>query len=303
MGCAPQPTARGDWIAGPAGGYTDAVPELPEVETVARLLRPDVVGRTITGARVGWRPTVGGSTGFAKSVVGRRIAVLWRRAKYLVFELEHKAVPDGCLVAHLRMTGRMHVEPADLDAGPWCRVALALDDGRELRFVDPRKFGRVLRARVPADVFGDLGPEPLEDGFDPDGFFAALAERRRHLKPLLLDQTFVAGLGNIYVDESLFQARLHPLTPSDRVPRAKAVTLHGAIRSTLRAAIEREGSSFDTFYRTPGGQPGSYQDQFLVYGRQGKPCPRCGGAIRRMVVGQRGTHLCPRCQPKPRSRA
>ena len=126
------------------------------------------------------------------------------------------------------------------------------------------------------------------------------SRRRRMLKPLLLDQQFLAGLGNIYVDEVLHRARLHPLRRSDTVGRARAAALHRAVRAVLQAAIEHQGSSFDAFYRTPEGQPGSYQHQFRVYGRDGKPCPRCGRTIRKSVVGQRGTHTCPRCQPRPR---
>jgi formamidopyrimidine-DNA glycosylase len=123
------------------------------------------------------------------------------------------------------------------------------------------------------------------------------------LKPLLLDQAFLAGLGNIYVDEALHLARLHPLRAADTLRGPAVGALHGAIRSTLEAAIEREGSSFDSFYRTPEGNPGSYQHQFRVYGRTGKPCPACGGPITRLVVGQRGTHVCPRCQRRPARRA
>ncbi len=146
-----------------------------------------------------------------------------------------------------------------------------------------------------------LGPEPLEEAFTSAWFADALSKRRRMLKPLLLDQAFVAGLGNIYVDESLFDARLHPRRRSDRVSRAQAVRLHTAIQATLSEAIRREGSSFDTFYRTPEGQPGQYQHQFQVYGRQGQSCRACERPIVRIVVGQRGTHLCPRCQRPPRS--
>jgi formamidopyrimidine-DNA glycosylase len=163
-----------------------------------------------------------------------------------------------------------------------------------------RKFGRVRFARDPADVLSGLGPEPLGDDFTAEAFHRALRERRRMLKPLLLDQSFVAGLGNIYVDEALFRARLHPLRRSDRLTRAAARALHGEIRATLAEAIEREGSSFDAFYRTPEGRPGSYQHEFRVYGREGRPCLVCGRPIQRIVVAQRGTHICKRCQPAPR---
>jgi formamidopyrimidine-DNA glycosylase len=280
------------------------MPELPEVETVVRLIRPRLVGRTITGARVRWARTLGGLTPerFRRAVSGARVARVWRRAKYAVMELERAAAPAGYLVGHLRMTGRFQVEPPGYDAGPHLRVTLPLDDGRAFHFIDVRKFGRLWFTPALEPLLGDLGPEPLSDDFSAEWLHAALRARRRLLKPLLLDQAFLAGLGNIYVDEALHRAGLHPLRASDRVDAEHARRLHAAIRATLAAAIEREGSSFDTFYRTPEGQPGQYQDEFRVYGRDGKPCLACGATIARLVVGQRGTHVCPRCQPAPRRR-
>ncbi len=279
------------------------MPELPEVETVVRLVRPKLVGRTIEGVDVAWERTLGGASegAFRRAVVGARVASAWRRAKYLVFDLERDGETTGWLVGHLRMTGRMHVERNGWDPGPYARVALRLDRGRTLHFVDVRKFGRLQFVDDLAAVFGDLGPEPLGEEFTAEWLTAALRARRRVLKPLLLDQTFLAGLGNIYVDEALHEARLHPLRVAATVRREQAERLHGAIRRTLEAAIEREGSSFDTFYRTPEGQPGSYQHQFRVYGRTGLPCPVCARPIRRLVVGQRGTHVCLACQPRPRA--
>lgn len=281
------------------------MPELPEVETVARLLRPDLVGATIVGTRVSWPRTLGGMAPrtFARRVVGTRIGAVRRRAKYLLFDLERGGEPAGVLIGHLRMTGRMYVGPAEDGDSAYVRVRLKLDGGRSFQFVDVRKFGRLCFADHAEDVLPALGPEPLGATFTADWFREALAGRRRMLKPLLLDQGFVAGLGNIYVDEALFEAGLHPLRRSDRVPGAKADRLHAAIRATLAEAIRREGSSFDTFYRTPEGQPGQYQHQFQVYGRTGRPCRQCGRAIRRLVVGQRGTHVCTRCQPTPRPRS
>jgi formamidopyrimidine-DNA glycosylase len=278
------------------------VPELPEVETVARLLRPRLVGRTIVGARVRWRRTIGGASeaAFRAAVSGRRVSAIERRGKFLLFALERGGVPSGWLVGHLRMTGRMHVEPRSWDPGPFGKVELPLDDGRVFHFVDVRKFGRLVHARDHAELTGELGPEPLAAEFGAGELGNLLRGRRRRLKPLLLDQTVIAGLGNIYADEALFAARLHPLRRADRVTPAECARLHAAIRATLRAAIEREGSSFDTFYRTPEGNPGSYQDSFRVYGRTGEPCLACGAPIRRIVVGQRGTHHCPRCQRAPR---
>jgi formamidopyrimidine-DNA glycosylase len=285
------------------------MPELPEVETVVRQLRPLLTGRTITVASVSWARTVArpSAPDFCAQLAGRRFEALSRRAKYIVATLD-----DGrLLVGHLRMTGRFYVRgagtgrdadlPADLDP-KFIRARLALDDGRELLFADVRKFGRLALVSSLAEVLPALGPEPLSAEMDGDWLAAALAARRRLLKPLLLDQAFLAGLGNIYVDESLHAAGLHPLQSSDRVPHARAGVLAAAIRDVLTRAIVAEGSSFDTFYRTPAGQPGGFQDEFAVYGREGRPCRTCGAGIRRIVVGQRGTHFCPRCQPAPRRR-
>ena len=274
------------------------MPELPEVETVVRLIRPRLLGRRFTDLDVTWERTLGGATRseFERAVVGSRVLGVWRRAKYIVIDLERRGRPAGCLLGHLRMTGRMHVEPRSADPGPYARVRLGLDGGEVFSFVDVRKFGRLRHLADPDPVFAKLGPEPLGDEFTAAWLRRALRARRRMLKPLLLDQGFLAGLGNIYVDESLHRARLHPLRRSDRVRPAAAGRLQAEIRATLEEAIEREGSSFDSFYRTPEGRPGSYQDQFRVYGRDGKPCLSCGSTIRKLVVGQRGTHFCPRCQ-------
>jgi formamidopyrimidine-DNA glycosylase len=277
------------------------VPELPEVETIARALRPALVGRRLGACEVRWKRTLGGLAprAFAAALEGVRVRALERRAKWIVLELSRARAPAGVLCVHLRMTGRLSVDPAGEPPGPWERVRIALDDGRVLRFVDPRKFGRMRFAREAAEVLRELGPEPLGPEFTPEWLAAALRARRRLLKPLLLDQTFLAGLGNIYADESLHRAGLHPLTRSERVAPAAAARLCESIRSVLIAAIVREGSSFDAFYRTPEGRPGSYQDEFRVYGRTGEPCHVCETPIRYLVVGQRGTHLCPRCQKRP----
>jgi formamidopyrimidine-DNA glycosylase len=160
-----------------------------------------------------------------------------------------------------------------------------------LVFNDARKFGRVWLTAHPEEVTGRLGPEPLEEDFTPEWLRSALRKRHRQLKPLLLDQTFLAGLGNIYADESLHRAGLHPLALSDSVSARKAARLHAAIQETLREGIRRNGASFDWVYR--GGE---FQNYFRVYDREGQPCPVCGTPIRKLVVGQRGTHICPRCQ-------
>ena len=283
------------------------MPELPEVETVARLIAPRVTGRAIVCAHAGWLRSLGGPSlqAFDESVRGATITHVGRRAKYIVLSLTRAEAggapqPAGALLVHLRMSGRLHVEPSATPLGPYTRVALELSDEHTLRFDDVRKFGRFTFTEDPKVTLAHLGPEPLEDDFTATWLARALAGRQRQLKPLLLDQEFVAGLGNIYVDEALHEAKLHPLMSADRVTKAQAARLVTAIRMILNEAITREGSSFDTFYRTPEGQPGSYQDQFRVYGRDGRACRRCGATVQKFVVGQRGTHVCPRCQRAPR---
>jgi formamidopyrimidine-DNA glycosylase len=278
------------------------MPELPEVETVARLVRPKLVGRRIEGAHVEWPKTVGdlGPDAFGRAVEGARVVRVWRRAKYIVIDLVRGRTPAGHLLIHLRMTGRLQVDRASTETPPYTRVELPLDRGRVLRFLDVRKFGRFEFRADLEGAFDHLGPEPLEGPWEAADFSRELRARRRQLKPLLLDQSFLCGLGNIYVDEALHRSGLHPLRRADRVPAARAKRLFGEIQATLAEAIEREGSSFDAFYRTPEGQPGAYQHQFRVYGRQGKPCKSCGRSLIKIVVGQRGTHLCTRCQPAPR---
>jgi len=278
------------------------MPELPEVETTARLIAPHVEGRRVKSVLVHWERTLGGQSPreLEDGVVGARITRVWRRAKWVVMDLERRKRPAGHLLVHLRMTGRLVAQDRSLDPGPYVRVSMPLDRG-VLHFIDVRKFGRFVYCPDLAPVFAKLGPEPLGEDFTADWLRKALKSRKRMLKPLLLDQGFLAGLGNIYVDEALHRSGLHPLRRADRVPAKAARRLHGEIQATLAEAIEREGSSFDQFYRTPEGQPGSYQHQFQVYGRQDQPCRSCGRTIRKFVVGQRGTHVCTRCQPAPRS--
>ena len=274
------------------------MPELPEVETTMRLVRPHVVGRTIQRVECTWPRTVEGDVkAFARAVQGQRIAQAWRRAKWIVLDLEGPARAARHMLVHLRMTGRLVVEPTRQAAPTWWKVGLHLDDGHTLWFLDVRKFGRVLARSASIPEFADLGPEPLSSTFDGAWLHTSLLARRRAMKPLLLDQTFLAGLGNIYVDESLHAVGLHPLANSARVSLQQAQELALVIKRVLAEAIEREGSSFDSFYRTPEGNPGSYQAQFQVYGRDGQACRRCGTTIKKLVVGQRGTHVCPRCQP------
>jgi formamidopyrimidine-DNA glycosylase len=283
------------------------MPELPEVETVARDLRPRLVGATIVGARVSWARTLRthDPISFGDAVAGRTVEAVGRRAKQLVIELSGEAA----LTIHLKMTGQLFVVPADTPEDPYVRLVLELADGRELRFRDIRKFGKVgLYGRDPitgdlvaevggAAVFAAIGPEPLDDAFRIRDFRRRLRRRKGRLKPLLLDQSFLAGIGNIYADESLWRARLHPLrtVPTLRPPDERR--LYESVRSVLAEAIERRGSSIDD-YTAPDGD-GSMQERLDVYQRTGEPCPRCGRSIKRIVVGARSTHLCTWCQRLP----
>lgn len=278
------------------------MPELPEVETTARLVRPHLLGRGIRSVQVGWVRSLGGATRptFTRNVVGAEIAHVHRRAKYIRLDLVRHGEPAGTILVHLRMTGRLVVEDSEAPLSPYARVVLGLDDGRRLVFLDVRKFGRFAYHADVEGVLASLGPEPLEPGFTAEWLHEALHARKRLVKPLLLDQCFLAGLGNIYVDEALFAAHIHPERQSHTLRRPATQALHAAIVEILRRAIAKEGSSFDTFYRTPEGQPGAYQDEFQVYGRHGKPCRRCQARLQRLVVGQRGTHVCLRCQRPPR---
>jgi formamidopyrimidine-DNA glycosylase len=282
------------------------VPELPEVETTLRLVRSGLVGRTIRGTQVEWVRTLGGigTDEFARGVTGATIESATRRAKYIRLDLKQpgkgsRGQDGGSILIHLRMSGRLLLGRQGTQAPRWRRVSLELDRGM-LHFVDVRKFGRFVWTTTPDADLAHLGPEPLSDAFTPSWLYEALRQRKRHMKPLLLDQAFLAGLGNIYVDEALHQAGLHPLTAACRVSKARAQRLHGVIQEILEQAIEREGSSFDGFYVTPEGNPGAYQHQFQVYGRQGQPCGTCGRALIKILVAQRGTHFCTRCQPAPR---
>ncbi|MEZ5978586.1 MAG: bifunctional DNA-formamidopyrimidine glycosylase/DNA-(apurinic or apyrimidinic site) lyase [Planctomycetota bacterium] len=276
------------------------MPELPEVETVVRQVAPGVVGRRVESLDVRWARTLEGGTRARvdRALVGRRIERARRRAKWIVLDLEG----GDALLVHLRMTGRLFVRGPKDEPSEYLRLSLGLSGRKRLDFEDVRKFGRVRWTRDAEAEFADLGPEPLDDAFTEESLHERLVSRSRMLKPLLLDQTVVAGLGNIYVDETLFESGLHPLRDSRTLGRDDTSRIHASMRRILARAILQEGSSFDVFYRTPEGKPGRFQDEFRVYGREGKSCVRCGGEVVKIVVAQRGTHLCPVCQPRPRAR-
>jgi len=275
------------------------VPELPEVETIRRHLAPRVRGRAL--ARVEVRdPRWCAPLSVAETVAaieGRRVERLWRRGKYLVASLEG----DVHLIMHLRMTGTVLYD-AD-PARPHTRVVMSLDDGHGLTWVDPRRFGTGQLARGQADLeaFFDarLGVEPLSDAFTPDLLRSLARARRAPVKAFLLDQRRIAGVGNIYADEALFRARIHPLRPAGRLTGAEVERLRDAVVASLSAGVAAKGASIDDF-RDPDGARGAFQDQFLVHRRRGEPCPRCGKPIEKLVAAGRGTYVCPRCQRSPR---
>ncbi len=268
------------------------MPELPEVETVARDLRRLILGATIVGAKTYWPRTLRELTpeAFADEVAGRKIEAVGRRAKELRLDLSGGAA----LTIHLKMTGQLFVVPATQPEDAYVRLVLELEDGREIRFRDIRKFGRVGLYVGEPERFAALGPEPLEDAFTVRAFRDRLRRRKGRLKPLLLDQSFVAGIGNIYADEALWAARLHPLRSARSLRPADERRLHAEIRRILADAVSRRGSSVDD-YTAPDGD-GSMQERLLVYQRAGEPCRRCGRPIRRIVVGGRATHFCSWCQ-------
>ncbi len=274
------------------------MPELPEVETYARDLSGRLTGRRFTGARVDWPRQLPRNTPeeLDRRIRGQRVEAVGRRGKYIVMDLS-----EDRLLVHLKMSGRLQIAPASAPDNPHAHVVLGMDEGEELRFHDPRKFGRVYLLADASPLLGDLGPEPLDPGFDVELFRERLAGRRGRLKPLLLDQRFLAGLGNIYVDESLWQARLHPLRSADSLSAAEQAALHAAIVDVLGRAVEARGTSFsEAGYRDLTGNMGEMQGSLQVFRRQGEPCPACGTPIERMTVGQRGTHICPHCQAAPR---
>lgn len=271
------------------------MPELPEVETIRRALQqggresPPVTGRKIMHAWLLWERTLAAPSPeeFHARLPGQVIVGTGRRGKFLLLNLSRDT-----LLIHLRMSGDILVEPAEAPLAPHHRMVLILEGGLRLAFNDTRKFGRVWLVPDPQQVLAPLGPEPLSDEFTPQVLYGLLRSRHRQLKPLLLDQTFIAGLGNIYADESLHRAALHPLSIASHLDYGQAERLWASIREVLAEGIRRQGASIDWIYRG-----GDFQNYFRVYKRSGQPCLKCGTPIQRMLVGQRGTYLCPACQP------
>jgi formamidopyrimidine-DNA glycosylase len=265
-----------------------AMPELPEVETVVRGLRGPLEGRTITGVTVRWPNSVKTSvTELKTELPGKRIEHISRRGKYLRFHLSDRR----SLFLHLKMSGDLWVVPATDADDPYARTIFDLDNGYQLRFRDIRKFGRVYLVDNPDKVVGKLGPEPLAEDFTVVDFVALFERRSGRLKPLLLNQQFIAGIGNIYADESCHIAGLDPRRRVDTLSTTELERLYHAIRRTLNNGIIHKGASLDSVYR--GGE---FQNHFQVYGRRGQPCLNCGTEIQRIVLAGRGTHFCSQCQ-------
>ena len=275
------------------------MPELPEVETIVRTLEPGIRGRVVAGVELLFRPLLRRAGPEAlDSLAGRRVIGAHRRGKMAVIELEGGLA----LVFHLKMTGRLVLAYGGEPVDKHTRLVLRFGDGRnELRFVDVRKFGFLAcvdgAAADSCPEIAALGPEPLE--IPLADFARAVEGRKGRIKSLLLDQRFIAGIGNIYADEILFDARIHPLTPASSLSRDAVTRLWTSMRRILARAVKAKGSTLRD-YVDAEGRAGSYQRLHRVYDREGEPCPRCGTPIKRIVVGGRGTSFCPFCQRKPR---
>lgn len=291
------------------------MPELPEVETIVNQLRSRLLGRRIVSAWVGWERIVDRPSAeeFCQRLNQRIFAAARRRGKFLLFPFHSGDVPRlgrgvprlappeaglgrGVLLVHLRMTGNLLLQPSSVEPDRHTHAVLTLDDGQRLHYRDVRKLGRLYLVDDPEEVVGRLGPEPLAADFDAEALAARLAGRRARVKSLLLDQRVLAGLGNIYADEALFRAGIHPLRLGENLSAGEIARLHAAIRGVLREAISAGGTTLRD-YRSAMGQPGEFQERLQVVRRHGEPCPRCGTPLERIRVGGRSTHFCPRCQP------
>src|SRR5690349_20845802 len=276
------------------------MPELPEVETIRRHLAPQLEGRTLDAVEIRdarWcRPLSPAEVEAA--LRGRRVERLSRRGKYLVWELEDELY----LLMHLRMTGTLLLEPPALS--PHARVLFSLGD-RRLVYDDPRRFGTGELALGPDALaaFFDarLGVEPLEQAFTAEHLHGLARTSRAPVKAFLLDQKRVAGVGNIYADEALFRARVHPLRPANKLTRPQCQAIRDGVVESLLLGLEHKGATIDDF-RDPYGVSGTFQDRFLVHTREHEPCPNCGRAIRKLRVAGRGTYVCEHCQARPRQR-
>ncbi|MFC1904289.1 bifunctional DNA-formamidopyrimidine glycosylase/DNA-(apurinic or apyrimidinic site) lyase [Chloroflexota bacterium] len=273
------------------------MPELPEVETVKNELQPCIIGHRITGVTLVWEGIVRHPSPeeFRSRLVGQKITHLARRGKYLIFRL----TGDDILIMHLKMSGSLLLKPAQAEPDKYVRAILYLDEDTAIHFRDPRKFGVMWLVKDEATVVGKLGPEPLEASFTPQVLAQRLNHRKAPIKALLCDQTLIAGIGNMYADETLFATRIHPLRLGGSLSPDEIERLYHAIRQILWAAIGNKGASIVNYYR-PGGELGTAHFEFKVAHGRGKYCPNCGTPIERITVRNRGTYFCPRCQPEPK---
>ncbi|MCD6576661.1 MAG: bifunctional DNA-formamidopyrimidine glycosylase/DNA-(apurinic or apyrimidinic site) lyase [Anaerolineaceae bacterium] len=277
------------------------MPELPEVETIARMLAGihegaafSIIDCKIQDALVLWERTLANQlpNDFTARVKNQSVRSVWRRGKFLVFTLSKDTI-----LIHLRMSGDLRLESVFDEAGVEIplqkhdRLVLIFTSGTRLAFNNPRKFGRVWLVSDPNEILANLGPEPLDNALDADCFYHMLHAHKRQLKPLLMDQHFIAGMGNIYTDETLYRAKLHPLRRSNTITKKESACLLDSIRFVIQEGIYHNGASIDWAYRG-----GDFQNHFNVYGRTGELCSVCGTQIERLLVGQRSTHICPHCQ-------
>jgi formamidopyrimidine-DNA glycosylase len=273
------------------------MPELPEVETIVRALKyggqgqDSILGKIIKSCDLRWNRTLAApiQSEFVTAIQNQTIEDITRRGKFI-----HIWLGSGHILIHLRMSGDLRVDQPPLqEALLHDRLILHFQDGSRLAFNDMRKFGRVWFTRTPEILLKNLGMEPFDDALTAAGFYSNLHKKKKQIKSLLLDQSFLAGLGNIYTDESLYRAGIHPLRLANHLTPEEAESLLNAIRATLDEGIKHNGASIDWVYRG-----GDFQNSFRVYQQTGKPCQICGTEIARIVVGQRGTHFCPKCQPE-----
>jgi len=274
------------------------MPELPEVQTIVNdLIGAGIVGQKILDVNVFWPATIAmpSEAEFVGQLRGQTIDAVYRRGKFIVFQLTGRRI----MAVHLRMTGRFFLAEGRAIQLPHVHLVMSLCGGRILCFHDTRKFGRFYLTENPVKLLGSLGPEPLSRGFTAQRLGDALAGRKRQIKPLLLDQTFIAGLGNIYVDEALWAARIHPLRRSDALTMPEVRDLHAAIRRVLRQGLKNRGTTLGNGqgnFASLGTARGANAKVLKVFRRTGQTCHRCGQVVERIIVGQRSTHLCKGCQ-------